>query len=207
MWQLISGINISMKDVIISGLNRYIETDQERAAGLDQIKGKLIRLYIREIEKTLSLRVQQRYLQEESDSDIDADVEISISLKILPEFLMGADQDKLIKNGGIEIKGDAHIASVFQNTLREIEIDWEELLSKYTSDAAAYQIGRGAKALHSFARRLRENIRQDLRDYLQDNVQASATQDEVNQFIQDVDSVRAKTDRLEARLNRLSNRN
>jgi ubiquinone biosynthesis protein UbiJ len=196
-----------MKDVIIAGLNRYIESDQERAAGLDQIKHKLIRLYVRELDKTLSFRVQQRYLQEESDSAVDADVEISISLKILPEFLLGADQDKLMKNGGIEIKGDAHIASVFQNTLREVEIDWEELLSKYTGDAVAYQVGRGAKAVHSFGRHLRENMRQDLRDYLQDNVQAAATQDEVNQFIQDVDSVRASADRLEARLNRLQNRN
>ena len=196
-----------MNDLIIAGLNRYIESDQERAAGLDQIKGKLIRITIREINKTLSLRVQQRYLQEESSSDTDADVEISVSLKILPEFLMGADQDKLIKQGGIEIKGDAHIASVFQNTLREIEIDWEELLSKYTGDAVAYQVGRGAKAVHSFGSRLHNNMRLDVRDYLQDNIQASATQGEVDQFIQDVDSVRAKADRLEARLNRLKNRN
>ena len=196
-----------MRDVIVAVLNRYIEADQERAAGLDQITGKLIRLYIREIDKTISLRIGQRYLQEEIDSDVEADVEISISLKILPEFLMGADQDKLIKNGGIEIKGDAHIASVFQNTLREIEIDWEEMVSKYTGDAVAYQIGRGAKAVHSFGRSLRDNMRQDLRDYLQDNVQAAATQDEVDQFIKDVDKVRAKADRLEARLNRLQNRN
>ena len=94
-----------------------------------------------------------------------------------------------------------------QNTLREIEIDWEELLSKYTGDAVAYQLGRGARAAHSFGQRLRDNLRQDLRDYLQDNIQASATQDEVDQFIQDVDKVRATADRLEARLNRLQNRN
>ena len=193
--------------MIIAALNRYIEADQERAAGLDQIKGKLICLYVREIDKTLSLRIEQRYLQEETNNDVEADVEISISLKILPEFLIGADQDKLIKNGGIEIKGDAHIASVFQNTLREIEIDWEEIISKYTGDAVAYQIGQGAKAVHSFGRNLRDNMRQDLRDYLQDNVQAAATQEEVDQFIQEVDNVRAKADRLEARLNRLQNRN
>lgn len=195
-----------MKDIIIAGLNRYLEADQERAAGLDSIKGKVIRLYVREIEKELLLRIQQRYI-EDADSDVQADVEISISLKIVPEFFMGADQDKLIKHGGIEIKGDAHIASVFQNTLREIEIDWEELLSKYTGDAVAYQFGKSAKALHSFGQSLRQNLHQDMRDYLQDNIQASATQDEVDQFIQEVDNVRAKADRLEARLNRLQNRN
>ena len=196
-----------MNDLIVAGLNRYLELDQERAAGLDQIKDKLIRLHISELNKTLLLRVEQRYFQQELDLEKEADVEITVSLKILPEFLMGVEQDKLIKNGGIEIKGDAHIASVFQNTLREIEIDWEELLSKYTGDAVAYQLGRGAKAIHSFRRQMHDNMRQDLRDYLQDNIQASATKDEVKQFIQDVDKVRAQTDRLEARLDRLQNRN
>lgn len=196
-----------MNDLIVAGLNRYIELDPERAAGLDQINHKLIRIYIREINKTMLLRVEQCYFQHEQDHEIEADVEISVSLKILPEFLMGVDQDKLIKNGGIEIKGDTHIASVFQNILREIEIDWEELVSKYTGDTVAYQLGRGAKAVKSFRHRMRDNLHQDLRDYLQDNIQASATKDEVEQFIHDVDTVRAQTDRLEARLKRLQNRN
>ncbi len=146
------------------------------------------------------------YVQELINPELEADVEILVSLKMLPDFLMGVDQDKLIKNGGIEIKGDAHVASVFQNTLREIEIDWEELLSKYTGDAIAYQLGRGAKAVHAFGRRLRDNMRQDTRDYLQDNVQVSVTQEEVDQFIQEVDVARAQVDRLEARLSRLQNR-
>lgn len=195
-----------MNNLIVAGLNRYIELDQERAVGLDQINNKLIRLYVRELNKILLLRVEQRTFQQELDHEIEADVEISVSLKILPEFLMGVEQDMLIKNGGIEIKGDAHIASVFQNILGEIEIDWEEILSKYTGDTVAYQVGRGVKAVQSFRRQLHENMRQDVRDYLQDNIQASATKNEVDQFIQDVDKVRAQADRLEARLNRIDNR-
>ena len=195
-----------MKDVVIAALNRYIEQDKERASSLNQIKGKVIRVFIREPNLEVLLRVEELYMQTLNNPELEADVEILVSLKILPDFLMGVDQDKLIKNGGIEIKGDAHVASVFQNTLREIEIDWEELLSKYTGDAAAYQLGRGAKAAHAFGRRLRDNLRQDTRDYLQDNVQVSVTQEEVDQFIHEVDAARAQVDRLEARLSRLSNR-
>lgn len=192
-----------MNNFVVAALSRYFEMDEERAAGLNTIKGKLISLHIRELDKTLSLRVSQNHVVEETNSALQADVEISVSLKILPEFIIGIDQDKLLKNGGIEIKGDSHVASVFQNTLREIEIDWEEQLAKYTGDAFAYQIGRGARVAHSFARQLRENMRQDMRDYLQDNIQVSATQDEVDQFIEDVDSLRSQTDRLEARLDKL----
>jgi len=195
-----------MESIILSALNRYLEQDKERASQLSQIKGKVIRILVREIKLDLLIKVQESYFEEVHQEDTLADVEIDLSLKVLPDFLLGTDPDTLIKNGVIEIKGDTHIASVMQNTLKEIEIDWEEIISKYTGDAVAYQLGKGARALHTFGDRLRDNMRQDLRDYLQDNVQVSVTQDEVDQFIKDVDVTRAQVDRLEARLNKLDNR-
>ena len=189
--------------MIVTAINRYIDLDKERAVGLTQIDGKTIGIFVRELDARITLCVDNMSLQELADPDDEPDVEIIVSLKALPDLLLGVDQDQLIKKGDIEIKGDAHIASVFQNTLRAIEIDWEELLSKYTGDSVAYQIGLGVKGMHAFGRRLRGNMRQDLRDYLQDEIQVSATQDEVSQFVQEVDSVRAQADRLEARINRL----
>ena len=192
-----------MKNIILAALNRYLEQDPERAAGLEQIQGKVIRLVVREINLDLMLSVEDMHFSLLEDTHVTTDVEIHVSAKVLPDYLLGAEQDQLIKNGSIEIKGDAHVASVMQNTLREIEIDWEEIVSRYTGDAVAYQLGKGARALHGFGQRLKDNLRQDLRDYLQDNVQVAATQEEVDDFIQQVDTTRAQLDRLEARVNKL----
>ena len=84
----ISAINIKMNNFVVAALNRYFEMDEERAAGLNTIKGKLISLHIRELDKTLSLRVSQNHVVEETNSALQADVEISVSLKILPEFII-----------------------------------------------------------------------------------------------------------------------
>lgn len=192
-----------MKNIIISALNRYLQQDHERACHLNQIEGKIIRIVVREINLDLIFSVKDTSLLEMEDVDITADVEINVSAKILPDYFMGVERDQLIKSGSIEIKGDTHVASVLQNTLREIEIDWEEIISRYIGDMAAYQLGKGARALHGFGQRLRENMRQDLRDYLQDNIQVAATQEEVDQFIKEVDMARAQVDRLEARIARL----
>ena len=196
-----------MKNIIISLINRYLEQDLERADQLSQINGKIIRITIKEIKVDLFLQVYESYVEEVKLEDSTADVEINLSLAALPDYITGADPDRLIKNGTIEIKGDAHIASVLQNTLKEIEVDWEEIISKYTGDAVAYQISKGARALQAFGKRMGENFRQDLRDYLQDNAQVSATQAEVDQFIKDVDGTRALADRLEARLSKLEHNN
>jgi ubiquinone biosynthesis protein UbiJ len=50
--------------------------------------------------------------------------------------------------------------------------------------------------------RLGENMRLDVRDYLQDDLQVAVTKSEVEHFIQEVDDTRARVDRLEARLNK-----
>ena len=194
---------MNLTQLVVGGLNRYIDLDQERAVGLNAINNKVIKLFIRELDKSLMFKVQDLHVNEIIDEDTVVDVEINISLKVLPEFALGVEQDRLIKNGGIEIKGDTHVASVFQNLLKEVEIDWEEQLSKYAGDAVAHQAGKVIKEIHSFGRRLQSNFREDLRDYMQDEIQVVATREEINEFVQEVDSVRAQTDRIEARIKRL----
>lgn len=195
-----------MKHVIVASLNRYLDCDPERVGQLNQIEDKVIALTIKELETTLYLQVVDLHLESITDTDVSPDVELIVSLQVLPDFLLGVDRNQLIKNGDIEIIGDTHVASVFNNTLCEIEIDWEELLAARVGDTLAYQIGISAKKVSGLYRRFQENIRLDMRDYLQDSLQVAATQFEVDEFIQDVDKLRAQVDRLEARLNRLDMR-
>jgi ubiquinone biosynthesis protein UbiJ len=138
----------------------------------------------------------------ESEHIADCDAGIIVSVNVLPEKMAGRDQSQLLKDGSIEIQGDSHVASVFNKVLSEIEIDWQDVISKYTGDVLAYQIASGAKTFASIMHRLGENMRLDVRDYLQDDLQVAVTKSEVEHFIQEVDDTRARVDRLEARLNK-----
>ena len=191
-------------NTIIAGLNHYLQCDQERAQDLDKIDRKIIAIKLRELGTTITLQVNGLLLEELNDPEIKPDAEIIASLKVLPDYFLGVDQNQLFKNGDIEIIGDSHVASTFHNVLREIEIDWEDLLSKYTGDIAANQIGKGARRAHGFIRRLGDNLRLDVRDYLQDELQVSVTKVEVDDFIKQVDIVSAQLDNLEERVNRLT---
>ena len=192
-----------MEKLITAGLNRYLECDPERSRELKQIDGKVIAVKIKEFDVTITLRVEDLKLQEVLDTEIVANVEIILSLKTLPNYLLGVDRNQLIKNGDIEIVGDTHVASVFHNIVSEVEIDWEELLAARIGDTMASQVGFGARKIKGFMRTVRENVQLDTRDYLQDNLQVAVTQEEVDGFVQQVDTLRADVDRLEARLKRL----
>ena len=169
----------SMEKIISASLNRYLGCDSERRDELQKIDGKVIAVKIKQLDAIAKLQVEQLKFKPVEHADIDTDVEIIVSVKALPDFLLGVDRNQLIKNGDIEIIGDMHVASIFHNVLKEVEIDWEEILAARIGDTAASQIGFGAKKLQGFMRTVGENIQLDTRDYLQDNLQVAVTQDEV----------------------------
>ena len=195
-----------ISNTIIAGLNRYLQCDQERAQGLKKIDQKVIAITLRESDLTIAIKINEFLFEELNETEVKPDVEIVASLKVLPDYFIGIDQNQLVKNGDIEIIGDSHVASTFHNVLREIEIDWEDLLSKYTGDVAANQIGKSVRRTQSFIRRLRNNLRLDMRDFLQDEIQVSATNIEVDDFIKQVDIVTSQLDKLEERVNQLTTR-
>ena len=193
-----------IRNTIIAGINRYLECDTERAQGLEQINHKIIIIRLREPESNITFQINGSLLEEIDQPGIDPDVEIIASLKVLPDYFLGVDQNQFIKNGDIEIIGDSHVASTFHNVLREIEIDWEEILAKYFGDVAANQIGKGVRSAQGFVKRLGDNLRLDMRDYLQDELQVAVTKVEVDEFIRQVDATKTKLDSLEERVNRLT---
>lgn len=192
-----------MQNIIVNSLNRYLDCDPENAQQLVSIEQKIVTIHIRELQKSIILQVVDLRLQTCLAEASQADVTIDVSLKVLPDFFLGVDQTQLMKSGGIEIRGDAHIASVLQNTFRAIEIDWEEILSNYVGDTMAHQVGLGIRKITEIFAEKKATVQLDIRDYLQDNVQVVPTKEEVDEFISEVDKVRAHLDRLEARVNRL----
>lgn len=191
----------SLNTLIVSSFNRYLDCDPERAQALENIDDKILSITIKEANFTLIMQVQNaRFFEADLSQQIDAS--IIVSMHVLSGKMGGQDQNQLLKDGIIEIQGDSHVASVFNKVMNEIEIDWQDVISKYTGDIVARQITTGAKSVASVLRRLGDNLRLDVRDYLQDDLQIAVTESEVEHFVEQVDDLRARTDRLEARLNK-----
>lgn len=193
-----------IQNTIIAGINRYLKCDPERAQDLQGIDAKIVSITLKELNTSTTFRINNNLLQAIDDAEIRPDVKIIASLKILPDYFLGVDQNQFIKNGDLEIVGDSHVASTFHNVLKGIEIDWEDLLSRYIGDVAASQIGMAVGKTQGFINRLGDNLRLDVRDYVQDELQIAATQAEVEDFIKQVNKTAAKLDQLEKRVDRLA---
>ena len=98
------------------------------------------------------------------------------------------------------------VAQAFERLLKQIDIDWEEMLSRYTGDAIAYQVGNLVRGLKNWGQQSTNAFADDLRDYLQIEAQYLPLPDEVEAFNNAVDDLRAAAERLEMRVQRLQNR-
>lgn len=157
------------------------------------LTGINIRLYFRFIASTVILM---------DSLDHDADAHIAGT----PVALLSAGFTGRANSSDIQLSGDLQIARAFEKLLNDLDIDWEEMLSQYTGDAIAFQLGETVRGLQQWVRQSGNAFADDLRDYLQIETRQLPLPDEVDTFNRAVDDVRASVERFELRIKRLQDR-
>lgn len=104
---------------------------------------------------------------------------------------------------GIEISGDTELAERFNRLLAEADIDWEDMLARRIGGTPAHQIGKLARGVAGWSRRLIKTLEADIGEYLKEEADYLPSRAEVDAFLAGVDNARTDCDRLQARLDRL----
>lgn len=136
----------------------------------------------------------------------DPDVIISGSLITLAS-MAGQSGMTAIRDGSLDLSGDAELAGQFQQLLSSARPDIEEELSAIVGDVAAHRLGEFARGLGRWGREARSTMGANIREYLQEESRDVPSRYEVEKFSADVGALRDDVDRTEARLNRLEGGN
>ena len=127
-------------------------------------------------------------------------------IKGTPIALAAAGLSGQANTRDIHLSGDLQLAQVFEALLKNLDIDWEEIVSRYTGDAIAFRLGESARGFRQWGRNAANALMDDLRDYLQVEGQHLPLPTEVDDFNRAVDEIRASTERFELRVQRLQDR-
>jgi len=106
-------------------------------------------------------------------------------------------------SGDVEIDGDVELGQQIQRVFEKLDIDWEEHLSRISGDIIAHQIGNTFRGLFNWGERAADHLGEDIADYLQEETDTLPVPWEVDEFIENVDTLRSGVDRIEARVKRL----
>ena len=120
--------------------------------------------------------------------------------------LGGSSADAPLSRGDLEVRGDAELAQKFRELARLLTPDPEEELSLVVGDVAAHRIGRLARGALGWSRNAAETLLRDVGEYFSHERGDLVSREEGEQFLRGVDGLREDVDRLDARLQLLTQR-
>jgi ubiquinone biosynthesis protein UbiJ len=197
--ELAMGINAGLE----TALNTALRLDPQTLQHLSRFSGKVIAIELQRPELTLYLLPGSDGISLMSQYPDEPDTVLSGSPLAMAKMALGPDASKVLFAGEVTIRGDVETGQRFKRLLDQLEIDWEELLSRYSGDFLAHKFGDLVRASAAWGQQALNILGQDAAEYLQLEGQDLPQPAAVQQFLQEVDNLRDDTARLEARVARL----
>lgn len=180
-------------------MNRQIALKTPARQLCRELDGRVVAVRVRSTALAMYFRIDEEHVALHGELDAEPDVIITGSLPALFR-LAGPGGESAVRDGTVELAGDGETAERFQRLLHFARPDLEEELSGLVGDAAAHGIGNLARSLGAWGRQAADVMRQNLREYLEEESRVVPGRYEMDAFRRDVDAIRDDVARFEARL-------
>ena len=145
-------------------LNHLINTNNIDTSGLNN---KIIGLSVDEFNlKLLFMFTNSRVFVMKMHDQQNVDVDIKLNKIAFLSLFKGASFEELIEGDEIDINGSVKTAQQLADLIALASIDVEELVSHYTGDIIAHQLGKSIKLVKGKANKDKVNIVETLKNDL-----------------------------------------
>jgi ubiquinone biosynthesis accessory factor UbiJ len=187
---------------IASLLNRNIAESTPARELCQKLSATVVAIRVRNTALAAYFVVNDEALDLVTSSADEPDVVITGSIITLAR-MAGQSGEAAIRDGSLDLTGDAETAKEFQQLLAFAKPDVEEELSGIVGDVTAHRLGEIARSVGRWGRDARSTMGDNIREYLQEESRDAPSRYEVDAFSSNVSTLRDDVDRVEARLNRL----
>ncbi|NOH64374.1 SCP2 domain-containing protein [Vibrio sp. RE88] len=190
---------------IESTLNTLINDDPELGRRLARLKGQVIQVHLKELNKTLTFVFSQQ-IDVLANYEGQPDCYLSLNLSVLPELREQSNITKLIKQDKVILEGDIQLAQKFSQLMTDCKPDIEEWLSRVTGDVVAHSLVQGVSNLGQFVKTKADKHQNHLAQVITEEWKLAPAPLEIAHFCDQVDDIRSQAARIEAKLNQLLER-
>ncbi len=200
---LATALTASLETAFNTWLTLDAKTHGNTRQRLQALQGKLVCLHISNPSLRLYFLPTADSVRITTDYASPPDVTIHGAALALMRLSHATDSGKAMLEHGIRLEGDLGLGEQFSQILRDIDVDWEELLSQAVGDILAHQMGQFARDTKGWLDNSAHAMRLNTQEYLQEEARLLPAEAELRGYLDQVDTLRMDTDRLEARLRRL----
>ncbi len=185
--------------VIETSLNTLINDDPNLGRRLARLKGQVIQVHLKELNKTLTFVFSQQ-IDVLANYEGKPDCYLSLHLSVLPELREQANITQLIKQDKLVLEGDIQLAQKFSQLMTDCKPDIEEWMSRATGDVVAHTVVQGAKNVGSLLTSQFNKHQNHLAQVLTEEWRIAPAPLEIAYFCDQVDDVKSQAARLDAKL-------
>lgn len=180
-------------------LNQMLKLDEDLDSELKPLDEKVIQLTLKDISQTFFIIYQQQ--------DEQGHFSVQTHLMGAPDCHIKTNLTNLMaKSNQPEMQGAPELGQCFMDALGNLEIDWEEQLSKLTGDLVAFKVGHAVRETQKTKQAAKQKAGETFKEYLQFEVNLAPTQSQVSRFSKHVSQTAEAVDALEARINALTSK-
>lgn len=180
-------------------INKALQYDPATRRALREHTGKSLAIHIRELKTTLCF-----YLGDEvmvTNQGDDATVRLEGSLPAL--IALALSDSTNLSDSNVTAMGNTALLADIKQLARNLDIDWEEAVNQWLGDVAGHQLAEGLRRQLGWVNERRKSTQRLLKEFLTEELRATPARAELEMFNSAVDQLYLKTDRLQARVEKL----
>jgi ubiquinone biosynthesis protein UbiJ len=178
-----------------------LEVDPDGRQKLTALEGKVLCIEITVPQMKLYLKPSSEGFEISENSEAEPDVTLSGSVMAFARLGTSGVGSRVLSEGQVTMQGDAETGQIFQKILAQLDIDWEELLSRYIGDTPARKVGNVLRDFGNWISESTDLSMQNTAEYFQEEKRVLVTNLAMERFQNAVDKLRADSERLEQRVN------
>ena len=187
-------------------LNRALALDVETRDRLGALQGQRIGIELRGFDLALAIWVDEGRLRVGPHWEGDRDLNLRAAPGSLLAMALRRGEDSLLPPGKVEISGDAELARRVEKLARDFQPDFEEAFAQTFGDVIGVPLSRAIQRAFAWGRESAGALARDTAEYLREESRDLIAPAEMEEFLDDVDNLRERADRLEARVRQLASR-
>lgn len=185
-------------------INTALQYDPATRLGFARLEGKILAVQITAPAINLFVMPMDDELRLMGNWDGDVDTRISGSLIALAQLAQTEVHN--LKDSGVTVMGDLALLADYQRLLKNLDIDWEDMLSQFTGDIIGHQTAQLIRAKMGWVKDRATSARRLTKEFLTEELKTLPGKPELEDFYRQVDDLRLAVDRAAARVEKVINK-
>jgi ubiquinone biosynthesis protein UbiJ len=196
-------MNMLFLPALSKAVNTALALDPESGQRLKKLQGKVITIEFLPVRFTFQCVFTAAGIEIQKEQQLASEAVIrGTPLQMLGAMLSKDNRQRFFAEDLI-IEGNAELAQQVVDLFDEMEIDWEEQISRVVGDVPAYHAGRLLRGATQWLRKTTDSLSENVNEYVHEEARWVPAREALQDYFNDIDALRMDVDRAEARIQNL----